>query len=63
MNPIIAALILSILTNLSEKEELRYNQEIHLRNIQQLTHGGDNAEAYFAFDVQFVCRCAVASRS
>jgi TolB protein len=25
-------------------------QEPHLRNIRQLTHGGDNAEAYFSFD-------------
>ncbi|MCZ2355607.1 MAG: hypothetical protein LC115_02780 [Bacteroidia bacterium] len=26
------------------------NQEPHLRNIKQLTFGGDNAEAYFSFD-------------
>ena len=26
------------------------NNEPHLRNIRQLTHGGDNAEAYFSFD-------------
>lgn len=25
-------------------------QEQHLKNIKQLTHGGDNAEAYFSFD-------------
>jgi len=25
-------------------------QETHLKNIQQLTYGGDNAEAYFSFD-------------
>lgn len=25
-------------------------QEKHLKNIQQLTYGGDNAEAYFSFD-------------
>lgn len=25
-------------------------QEKHLKNIQQLTFGGDNAEAYFSFD-------------
>jgi len=25
-------------------------QEIHLKNITQLTYGGDNAEAYFSFD-------------
>ena len=28
------------------------NNEIHLKNIQQLTYGGDNAEAYFSFDNQ-----------
>jgi Tol biopolymer transport system component len=27
-----------------------YSQETHLRNIRQLTRGGDNAEAYFSFD-------------
>ena len=32
------------------KEAIRYPQEEHLRNIRQLTFGGDNAEAYFSFD-------------
>src|ERR1700730_7439989 len=27
-----------------------YPEEKHFRNIQQLTFGGDNAEAYFSFD-------------
>jgi len=27
-----------------------YSQEKHLKNIKQLTFGGDNAEAYFSFD-------------
>ncbi len=31
-------------------DTLRYEQEIHLRNVRQLTFGGDNAEAYFSFD-------------
>ncbi|MCB0631839.1 MAG: hypothetical protein R2824_32705 [Saprospiraceae bacterium] len=31
-------------------DSLRYEQESHLRNIRQLTFGGDNAEAYFSFD-------------
>lgn len=30
------------------------NDEIHLKNIQQLTYGGDNAEAYFSFDNRFL---------
>src|SRR5687768_13821118 len=25
-------------------------QEVHLKNLKKLTHGGDNAEAYFSFD-------------
>ena len=29
---------------------LHYPQEIHLKNIKQLTFGGDNAEAYWSFD-------------
>lgn len=28
--------------------------EPHLKNLKQLTHGGDNAEAYFSFDGKFV---------
>ncbi len=32
------------------KDSLRYEGEIHLRNIRQLTFGGNNAEAYWSFD-------------
>ena len=28
----------------------RYKEEVHIKNIKQLTFGGDNAEAYFSFD-------------
>jgi TolB protein len=38
-------LLLLIVTTLSVSA-----QENHLKNIQQLTYGGDNAEAYFSFD-------------
>ena len=31
-------------------DTLKYEQEIHLKNLQQLTFGGDNAEAYWSFD-------------
>jgi len=31
-------------------DTLRYPEEGHLRNIRQLTFGGNNAEAYFSFD-------------
>lgn len=33
-------------------DTLRYEGEKHLKNIRQLTFGGDNAEAYFSFDNQ-----------
>ncbi len=35
-------------------DSLRYEQEVHLKNIRQLTFGGDNAEAYFSFDDQYL---------
>ena len=35
-------------TNIDIK--LKYENEVHLKNIQQLTFGGDNAEAYWSFD-------------
>ncbi len=31
-------------------DTLRYEQEIHLKNVRQLTWGGNNAEAYWSFD-------------
>ncbi|MFM2145755.1 MAG: hypothetical protein RL732_591, partial [Bacteroidota bacterium] len=31
-------------------DTLLYPEEVHFKNIQQLTFGGDNAEAYFSFD-------------
>lgn len=40
----------------SKKEEtpkqdtLRYDREVHLKNVKQLTWGGNNAEAYWSFD-------------
>jgi TolB protein len=35
-----------------QPDTLRYAQEIHLKNLRQLTFGGDNAEAYFSFSGQ-----------
>lgn len=35
-------------------DSLRYPQEVHLRNVRQLTFGGDNAEAYWSFDGKMV---------
>ncbi len=31
-------------------DSLRYEKEVHLKNVRQLTFGGDNAEAYWSFD-------------
>ncbi|MBX7127586.1 MAG: hypothetical protein K1X47_17955, partial [Cyclobacteriaceae bacterium] len=31
-------------------DSLLYPEEVHLRNLRQLTFGGDNAEAYWSFD-------------
>lgn len=30
--------------------KIHYKEETHLKNVKQLTFGGDNAEAYFSFD-------------
>lgn len=35
-------------------DSLRYPPEKHLKNIRQLTFGGDNAEAYFSFNDQYL---------
>lgn len=32
------------------ENKIHYKEEIHLKNIKQLTFGGDNAEAYWSFD-------------
>jgi Tol biopolymer transport system component len=31
-------------------DTLKYEKELHLKNVRQLTFGGDNAEAYWSFD-------------
>jgi len=38
------------LNSTDQSDTLRYPQETHLKNLRQLTFGGDNAEAYFSFD-------------
>ncbi len=35
-------------------DSTQYAGEKHFKNIQQLTFGGDNAEAYFSFDGQYI---------
>lgn len=34
----------------TKNDTIHYLQEVHLRNVRQLTFGGDNAEAYWSFD-------------
>jgi Tol biopolymer transport system component len=44
-----------ITANLKHKiDTLQYPSETHLKNVQQLTFGGDNAEAYFSFDNKWI---------
>lgn len=49
---IIAAILFCI--NLNAQTQDTGKIESHLTNIQQLTFGGDNAEAYFSFDGKFL---------
>lgn len=35
-------------------DTLRYPDEVHLKNIRQLTFGGDNAEAYWSFNGKYI---------
>jgi TolB protein len=35
-------------------DTVQYPEETHFRNVQQLTFGGDNAEAYFSFDGKWI---------
>ena len=37
-------------SRLTTRDTLLYPEESHLSNIQQLTFGGDNAEAYWSYD-------------
>ena len=36
------------------RDTLLYPEEKHFSNVQQLTNGGDNAEAYFSYDGQYL---------
>jgi TolB protein len=36
------------------RDTLRYPEEVHFKNVQQLTFGGDNAEAYWSFDSKWI---------
>ena len=45
-----AALLLLQLATRAQGDTLHYADEKHFKNVQQLTNGGDNAEAYWGFD-------------
>lgn len=36
----------------TKKSTIHYPEETHIKNVKQITFGGDNAEAYFSFDNQ-----------
>lgn len=40
----------SSVADVPPSDTLQYPEEKHLKNVRQLTFGGDNAEAYFSFD-------------
>ncbi|MBX2931748.1 MAG: PD40 domain-containing protein [Chitinophagaceae bacterium] len=50
------ATLVSSLTSFAQhtSDTLLYAEEKHFKNIQQLTFGGDNAEAYFSFDGKYI---------
>lgn len=43
-----------ITDSLVSNDTLHYPDEKHFKNVQQLTFGGDNAEAYFSYDGQWL---------
>ncbi|HEU4472596.1 MAG TPA: DPP IV N-terminal domain-containing protein [Flavisolibacter sp.] len=38
----------------AQSDTLHYPAEVHFRNVQQLTFGGDNAEAYWSYDGKYI---------
>lgn len=51
---ILALTVLNFPFSVKSQDSLHYNDETHFKNIQQLTFGGDNAEAYFSFDGKWI---------
>jgi len=37
-------------TLMAQEDTVQFEGETHFKNVQQLTFGGDNAEAYWSFD-------------
>jgi hypothetical protein len=48
--PMVAVLVSSFVAAAQEATPLTLPQEKHLKNVRQLTFGGQNAEAYFSID-------------
>jgi len=44
----------SLITHYSLPDTLLFPDETHFRNVQQLTFGGDNAEAYWSYDGKYI---------
>ena len=42
------------ISTLPPADTVQYPDEHHFKNVQQLTFGGDNAEAYFSFDGKYI---------
>ena len=38
---------------MAQEDTVQFEGETHFKNVQQLTFGGDNAEAYWSFDSFF----------
>lgn len=50
-----AASIFMVSNIIAQKQELiHFSEESHFENVRQLTFGGDNAEAYFSYDDQYL---------
>lgn len=45
---------ISSTTPIAATDTMHYPEEIHFKNIQQLTFGGDNAEAYWSYDSKWL---------
>ena len=41
-------------STLTAKDTILYPEETHFKNVRQLTFGGDNAEAYWSYDGQWI---------
>ncbi len=50
ISSLVALILKTLFGSIQEKSSLHHPQEKHLKNITQLTFGGENAEAYFSFD-------------